>query len=75
MVVITESPIHPQIQNGFDGLRKGAIEGWGYGSPDKAVSQYVIGEFFELGIIILDGNEFDPYTRRQIARTMCIIIA
>ena len=42
--------------------------------PDKAVSRYVIGECFELGELIWNSNEFDPYTRRQIARTMCIII-
>ena len=34
----------------------------------------MIGECFELGEIIWDGNKFDPYTRRQIARTLCIII-
>ena len=34
----------------------------------------MIGDCFELGKIIWDGNEFEPYTRRQIARTLCIII-
>ena len=42
--------------------------------PDRAVSRSIVGEYFELGEIIWDGNEFDPYTRRQIARTLCLII-
>ena len=42
--------------------------------PDRAVDRYVIGGCFELGEAIWNGNASDPYTRHQIARTMCIII-